>query len=67
MVNFARVERLITLLIGKIMAIHRTLQSLGGRLAVCQIPPPVMEIFQILNLGRVLNLYPEEQQALESF
>ena len=65
--NFATVERLASVMLGKLVALNRQITAVGGRLALCQITPPVFEIFEILKLDQLLNIYEDEQQALASF
>lgn len=66
-INFGNLDRLTTYLVGKIVAVHQLLESSGGRLAVCRVKPSVAEVFTILRLTRVLNIYEDEQGALQSF
>lgn len=66
-INFGNLERLTTYLVGKIVLVHQQAQAAGGRLALCCIKPGVGEVFSILRLNRVLNIYSDEQEALQSF
>src|SRR5438105_2551789 len=55
--NFGRVERLTSVMLGKVVMLHRKTEEAGGRLTLCQIQPKVYEIFELLKLPRVLNIY----------
>jgi anti-anti-sigma factor len=66
-INFADVEALSSTVVGKLFALHRRLVAAGGRLALCNVRPELLEVFEVLKLSRVLNLYDDEPQALQSF
>lgn len=65
--DFGNVERLTTLVVGQVAALHQTIKAAGGRLAVCGIQADVFGIFQILRLHKILHIYKDEQEALQSF
>ena len=65
--DFATVERMASLMAGKIGALHRRAETAGGRIALCRVRPGIHEIFVILKMTRFLNIYREEQLALQSF
>jgi anti-anti-sigma factor len=66
-VSLGGVERLSTMMLGKLMALHKRLKERGGRLALCRIDPRIDEIFRIFNFRRLLPIYQEEQDALQDF
>jgi anti-sigma B factor antagonist len=63
--NFGRVERLTSALLGQLVALSRTLRRAGGRLAVCEIRPEFNPGFRILGLDKDLPLYGSEGDALQ--
>jgi anti-anti-sigma factor len=65
--NFGRVEGVVSNLLGKLAGLSRKLEEEGGRLALCQVQPPLQEVFQTLRLTDVFPIYSDEQQALQSF
>ena len=65
--NFSKVESMTTALFGKLIALHRQVESQGGRLALCQVGPFLSEIFKILTLPRQIAVFDGEQEALQSF
>src|SRR5437868_2688991 len=64
-VNLGGVERLSTMMLGRLIALHNKLKSLGGRLILCRIDPRIYEIFRIFNLRRLMPIYKEEEEALQ--
>jgi anti-anti-sigma factor len=64
-VNLSGVERLSTMMLGKLITLHKMLRSIGGRLIICRIDPSIYEIFRIFNLRRLIPIYAEEEEALE--
>jgi anti-sigma B factor antagonist len=65
--SFSAVDRLSTEMLGKILALHRKVQTRGGRLVLCAIKPALFEIFKILRLPQLLTIYADEQEALQKF
>ena len=63
--DFSRVKRLSTALVGKVVALHKRLNSVGGRLALCQVAPHLREALELLKLPRLVPIYDEEREALE--
>jgi anti-sigma B factor antagonist len=62
--DFSRVERVYSVMLAKIAALHQKLEAAGGRLALCQLHPDVYEVFLALGLNKVLAIYDDEHQAL---
>ena len=65
--NFSGVERLDSAFVAKLVWLHQKVRAAGGRLALCDLNPTLSEIFRTLRLHRLLHLYGEEQEALQSF
>ena len=66
-VNFHGLEAFASYAIGKLIALNGKLPGLGGRLALCDLPPMVEEIIDIMNLRKRFAIYASEREALESF
>jgi anti-anti-sigma factor len=66
-VSFANVQRITSILLGKLVKLHRTAEQAGGRLAVCELNDRVREVFDTLHLSQLLNVYDTEQDAFASF
>jgi anti-anti-sigma factor len=67
LLNLGNVERLDSLLLGKLVMLHKRVLAAGGRLALCKLSPSLYEVFQTLGLTGYLWIYGEEQDALQSF
>jgi len=65
--HFGNVESMTTAMVGKLVGLHKRVEAAGGRLALCRIGPFLSEIFKILNVPKVMHVYGDEQQALDSF
>ena len=63
--DFSRVKRLSTALVGKVVALHKRLNRVGGRLALCEVAPHLREALELLKLPRLVPIYDEEREALE--
>jgi anti-anti-sigma factor len=64
--NLAHVERVSSAMIGKLAALHARLQARGGCLALCKIHPDLYAILKMLQLHRYLNIYDQEQDAVQA-
>jgi len=67
LLNFGNVEFLSSAALGKLIALHKKLQAVGGRLILCNIDPEIYEVFEITRLDRFFNIQKEEQTALQAF
>jgi anti-anti-sigma factor len=66
LLNFAGVKSFTSYPVGKLIAVDRRLRKLGGRLALCNLPPVVSAIIDLLKLRRQLTIFATEQDALQS-
>jgi anti-sigma B factor antagonist len=65
--HFGNVESMTSAMAGKLVGLQRKVSEAGGELVLCEVGAFLMEIFKILKLPRVLRIYADEQQALQSF
>ena len=66
-VNLASIDRLDSLLLGKLVQLHKRALAGGGRVVLCQLSPRLYETFQILQLTNFLRIYGTEADAVASF
>ncbi len=67
LLNFANVEYLSSAALGKLITLNKKLQSVGGRLVLCNIDAQIFEVFEITKLDKFFNIQKEEQAALQAF
>lgn len=67
LLNFGNVEYLSSAALGKLITLNKKLQSVGGRLILCNIDPQIYEVFEITKLNKLFNIHKEEQAALQAF
>jgi anti-sigma B factor antagonist len=65
--DLGEVRSMTTMMAGQFLALHRRLQAVGGRLAICNSDRVLAEIFGVLGLTKVIRLYNSVQEALQSF
>ena len=65
--HLGEVESMTTLMVGRLVLLHRQVEAAGGRLVLCGAEPALKEVFALLRLPRVMPVYRGEQEALESF
>jgi anti-anti-sigma factor len=56
LVDFANVAYLNAATLGLLVLLHKRLQARGRRLVVCNLAPPLYEVFEVANLHRLLDL-----------
>ncbi len=67
LLDFTHVESVSSQMLGLIVRLHNRCKREGGRLKLCGISSGVLEAFKITGLRKVLDVYPDEAKALESF
>ncbi len=65
--NFRNIERLSSRMVAKLITLQRKARAAGGRIVLCHVEPSIQEVFEIVKLPRLLSVYAEEQEALQSF
>lgn len=66
-VDLSRLLAVSSAFLDTIAAIQQRLKSAGGALKVCGLRPPVIEAFEDAELDTIVEIYPDEEAALESF
>jgi anti-anti-sigma factor len=61
------VEGITTMMVGKLLGLHRQMQASGGRLVLCGAGPVIGEVLSLLRVAQVIPVYGGEQEALQSF
>jgi anti-sigma B factor antagonist len=64
--NFGNVEYLSSAALGKLITLHKKLQTLNGRLVLCNINPQIQEVFVITRLDKVFNIQKDADSAYKA-
>jgi anti-anti-sigma factor len=64
--NFQKVEYLSSFMIGKLISLNKKIVAAKGRLAICCVNPQIADIFTITGLNRIMKIFKEEHEALQS-
>jgi anti-sigma B factor antagonist len=62
--NFSSVDRISSLMLGKLLTLKRKMESKGGTLALCEVGPEVREVFAETRLDCILDIRDTEMEAL---
>jgi anti-sigma B factor antagonist len=65
--DFANVQSVTSLIIGKLVLFNKKLGAAGGRLALCEVSPDVRGVFDVVRLPQLVSVYDTEKAALDSF
>jgi anti-sigma B factor antagonist len=61
------VLHLTSLVLGKLIHVHKRLATSGGEIRLADIDPRIYEVFSITRLDRLFRIYEREDEALASF
>ena len=67
LLDFSEISFMSSSMIGKIIFLSKDCKAKGVDLRLCGINSNVMEVFSLMNLDKVLSIYPTYEQAKESF
>jgi len=65
--SFASVGQLSSAFLSKLITARQQAQAAGGRLALCALAPDLLVVFKVTGFDKLFNIYPGEQEALQSF
>ncbi len=66
-VDLDKIEAMNSTMIAKLITLHRKARASGGRVVLCGLRPELLEVFQTLQLHRLLPVYEDRDKALQSF
>jgi anti-sigma B factor antagonist len=67
LLNFSNVKFMASAVIAKLFTLHKKVQQAKGKLKFCCIDPDLRVVFKITGLERIVEIYDDEQDALDSF
>ena len=67
LMNFENVQYMSSAVLGKLITLHKKVKREKGVLKLCCIDKSVKEIFEIMKLDKLFDIYDTEEKALESF
>jgi anti-anti-sigma regulatory factor len=62
--NFSQVKSLASRMLGQLVALHKRLQEVGGRVVLCEATPFLYEFFETANLPGFLCIREGEADAI---
>ena len=65
--SFLGVNHLTSLVLGKLIQMHKRLAESGGEMRLADIHPQIHEVFRITRLDSLFKIYDHEREALASF
>jgi len=66
-ISFLGVRYLTSLVLGKLIQVHKRLAESGGEMRLADIHPQIQEVFRITHLDRLFEIYDHEDEAVASF
>ena len=65
--SFLGVRQLTSLVLGKLILVHKRLVESGGELRLADIDPHIYEMFAITHLDRLFRIFEREDEAIASY
>jgi len=65
--SFLGVANLTSMVLGKLIQVHKRLAESGGEIRLADIHPQIFEVFRITRLDKLFRVYNHEREALASF
>ena len=65
--SLASAEAVSSAAVGQFIALHKKVQALGGRLALCHVNPHLREGLDVAGLSQFFHIYGDELEAALSF
>jgi anti-sigma B factor antagonist len=62
--NFEKVRFMSSMIVGRLIRLHRELKTQGKTFCVCNLPQAVREIFEIMKLDKLFEIYDSEEDAM---
>ena len=67
LVDFSRVSFMGSSLLGTLIRLRKRTLENNGCLKLCSLNGPIRRMFKVVKLDLILDIYPDEQGALDSF
>jgi anti-anti-sigma factor len=67
LLNFSNVKFMASQVIAKLFTLNKKVQQSKGKLKFCCIDPDIRVVFKITGLERMVEIFDDEQDALDSF
>jgi anti-sigma B factor antagonist len=64
LIDLNDVEFLSSSVLGKLIRLLKRTRQINGRLRLCSIRPSILEVFEITQLNKVFEIYPDASEAL---
>ena len=65
--NFQGVSFMSSAMIGKLVLLNKKCKTSNIDLKLCEITPNVAEVFKIMRLNKVFDIYKDEEKAIKAF
>ncbi len=65
--NFSAISFMSSAMIGKIILLNKKCKTNEVKLKLCNISDNVMEVFKLMRLNKILEIYNDEEKAIASY
>ncbi|HLW64151.1 MAG TPA: STAS domain-containing protein [Gemmataceae bacterium] len=64
LLNFEGVVFVSSAALGKLITLNKKIQKAGGKLVMCAIAEPILEVFEVVKLDRLVSICPDQPSGL---
>ncbi|PQO28348.1 STAS domain-containing protein [Blastopirellula marina] len=67
LLNFQAIEYMSSAMIGKLILLNKNCKQAKIKFKVCNVSGNILEVFQIMKIGKVIEIHKDEKSALDTF
>jgi anti-sigma B factor antagonist len=67
LIDFSNIQYLSSIVLGKLMELHKRITKAKGKLVLCSIDKKIMEVFKIMKLDKILQIEKNYKKAMNYF
>ncbi|MGL4549550.1 MAG: STAS domain-containing protein [Gemmataceae bacterium] len=64
LLDFSRVESVPSAVLGRVLALHKSVEAAGGRVAFCGVGPRIAQIFALCRMPASIGVHPDEASGV---
>lgn len=67
LLNFRAIEYMSSAMIGKLILLNKNCKNAKIKFKVCNVTGNILEVFQIMKIGKVIDIQKDEKSAIDAF
>ena len=67
LIDFNNIQYLSSIVLGRLMELHKKIKKAKGKLVLCSIDKKIMEVFKVMKLDKILQIEKDYKRAMNFF